>query len=83
MPDEALFLGLDLGTSGARAVVIDADRQVKATAKSALADHGTNPRDANQWWAAAESEAYYESLKARYKVRIEAPKPAPATTASR
>lgn len=55
MPDEALFLGLDLGTSGARAVVIGADRQVKATAKSAMADHGSNPRDPAVWWAAAQS----------------------------
>jgi D-ribulokinase len=55
MPDEALFLGLDLGTSGARAVVIGADRQVKATAKSAMADHGANPRDPAVWWAAAQT----------------------------
>lgn len=55
MPDKGLFLGLDLGTSGARAVVIDGGRQVRATAKSALADHGTNPRDPAIWWAAAET----------------------------
>jgi xylulokinase len=55
MPDEALFLGLDLGTSGARAVVIDAAHRVRATAKSALADHGANPRDPAAWWAAAET----------------------------
>ena len=55
MPDEALFLGLDLGTSGARAVVIDAAHRVRATAKSALADHGANPRDPAIWWAAAET----------------------------
>ncbi|OYU18935.1 MAG: carbohydrate kinase [Rhodobacteraceae bacterium PARR1] len=55
MPAKALFLGLDLGTSGARAVVIGADRQVKATAKSAMADHGSNPRDPAVWWAAAQT----------------------------
>lgn len=55
MPDKALYLGLDLGTSGARAVVIDGGRQVRATAKSALADHGSNHRDPATWWAAAET----------------------------
>lgn len=55
MPDKALFLGLDIGTSGARAVVIDDQRQVRATAKSAMADHGPNPRDPAVWWAAAET----------------------------
>lgn len=51
MPD--LFLGLDIGTSGARAVVIDDAGQGVAEAKSAMADHGTNHRDPAIWWAAA------------------------------
>ncbi len=55
MPAKALYLGLDIGTSGARAVVIDGAAQVKATAKSAMADHGPNPRDPVIWWAAAET----------------------------
>ena len=29
-----------------------------------------------QWWAAAESLAYYNLLKERFKVQIEVPKPA-------
>ena len=45
MPAKAPYLGLDIGTSGARAVVIDGAAQVKATAKSAMADHGPNHRD--------------------------------------
>lgn len=49
----ALFAGLDLGTSGARAVVIDTAGQVLGSAKAALADHGANPRAAGVWWAAA------------------------------
>ena len=30
-------------------------------------------------WSAAESVAYYEQLKDRFKVQINVPKPAPAT----
>ncbi len=54
MSAEALFLGLDLGTSGARAVVIDAGGTVLASAKSAMADHGDNLRDPEIWAAAAD-----------------------------
>lgn len=50
---DALFIGLDLGTSGARAVVIDALGGQVATARSAMADHGANHRDPAVWWAAA------------------------------
>ena len=31
-----------------------------------------------QWWATAEGLAYYETLKQRFKVQIQAPRPAPA-----
>lgn len=55
MPDKALFLGLDLGTSGARAVVIDATGAQVASFRSAMADHGTNHRDPAVWWAAAQA----------------------------
>ena len=55
MPDDPLFLGLDLGTSGARAMVIDVAGAVRASGKSALADHGENPLDARLWWAATET----------------------------
>ena len=54
MPDKRLFVGLDLGTSGARAVVIDAARREIAMAKSAMADHGADIRDPHVWWAAAQ-----------------------------
>lgn len=52
MSAEALFVGIDLGTSGARAAVIDASGGLRATAKSALADHGADHRDPQVWWAA-------------------------------
>ena len=52
MPGD-LCLGLDLGTSGARAVVIDAAGAELASAKAPMADFGPNPRDPQIWWQAA------------------------------
>jgi peptidyl-prolyl cis-trans isomerase D len=37
----------------------------------------------NQWWASAENEAYVESLRERFKVRILVPEPAAVKTAVR
>ncbi len=51
MPD--LYLGLDIGTSGARAIVIDADGRWQAEGKSGMADFGGNHRTPDVWWGAA------------------------------
>ena len=51
MPD--LFLGLDIGTSGARAVVIDSDGDQLSESRSAMSEHGVNLRSPDVWWAAA------------------------------
>jgi len=53
MPD--LFLGLDIGTSGARAIVIDATGAIRAQGKAAMADFGENHRAPNIWWKACET----------------------------
>lgn len=50
---KSLFAGIDLGTSGARAVIIDEASDVAATAKAAIADFGMNHRDPAIWWQAA------------------------------
>jgi len=50
-----LFLGIDLGTSGARALVIDDQGEVVAEGKSAMADHGKNLRSPVIWWAAVQT----------------------------
>ena len=52
MSAEDLYVGIDLGTSGARAAVIDGAGTLRATAKSAMADHGSDHRDPQVWWAA-------------------------------
>lgn len=53
MPD--LFLGIDLGTSGARALVIDGQGAVVSEGKSAMADHGANTRSPWVWWASVQT----------------------------
>jgi D-ribulokinase len=53
MPD--LFLGIDIGTSGARAIVIDAGGEVRAGGKAAMSAFGPDPRDPAAWWAAVRS----------------------------
>lgn len=53
MPD--LFLGIDIGTSGARAIVIDAGGEVHAGGKAAISEFGSDMRDPATWWAAVRS----------------------------
>jgi xylulokinase len=44
-----LTLGIDLGTSGVRALVVDAAGEVVASGKATMAEHGANPRDPRVW----------------------------------
>ncbi|MEP2027652.1 MAG: FGGY-family carbohydrate kinase [Paracoccaceae bacterium] len=53
MPD--LFLGLDIGTSGARAIVIDAEGTVTGEGKAAMAEIGLNHRAPDVWWQAGKT----------------------------
>ncbi len=53
MADPRLYLGLDLGTSGARVIVIDAAGGARASASAAMTDFGGNPRAPAVWRAAA------------------------------
>lgn len=52
MPD-SIFIGIDLGTSGARAIAINDACVVVGEGKSALSDHGHDHRDPSVWLAAA------------------------------
>ncbi|WP_426232742.1 FGGY-family carbohydrate kinase [Pararhizobium sp. DWP3-4] len=50
-----LVIGIDIGTSGARAVAIDADFTVVASGSSKLADFSTAHRDPLVWWEAVKT----------------------------
>jgi sugar (pentulose or hexulose) kinase len=47
-----LTLGIDLGTSGVRAVVVDAAGEIVGAGKAAMTEHGVNLRDPHVWLAA-------------------------------
>lgn len=69
------FAGVDLGSQGYAIVkvekVVPRDAPVEAAVKQQRDQYA-------QWWTSAESLAYYNSLKDRFKAEILAPKPAPA-----
>lgn len=50
-----LVIGIDLGTSGARAVVTDASLRIRAQGAASLALFGTDHRDPAIWWKAVEA----------------------------
>jgi peptidyl-prolyl cis-trans isomerase D len=67
------FVGVDLGTQGYVVVRVNKviPRETPA-AEMALVER----QQVGQWWGAAESLAYYNLLKQRYKVQIKVPAPA-------
>jgi peptidyl-prolyl cis-trans isomerase D len=69
------FAGVDLGGQGYAIVkvekVVPRDAPVEAAAKQQRDQYA-------QWWTSAESLAYYNSLKDRFKAEILVPKPTPA-----
>jgi sugar (pentulose or hexulose) kinase len=71
MSDGPLFLGIDLGTSGARAVLMDARGDVVAQAGRRLADLGDDPRDPGLWWQAV-SDALDRTLAEVDRDRVRA-----------
>ncbi len=50
-----LAIGIDLGTSGARAVAMTQAFDIAAQGASALSDHGADARDPAVWWRAVET----------------------------
>lgn len=52
---EPLVIGIDIGTSGARAVAMSPDFSVRATASAKLASFSSDPRDPAGWWSAVRS----------------------------
>lgn len=49
---ELVAVGIDVGTSGVRAVAIDSANSDVARADTLMAEAGPNPRDPGVWWAA-------------------------------
>lgn len=49
-----LCLGLDFGTSGVRAILLDADQQVVAQHSTPMSVGGANPRAPEVWWQTLE-----------------------------
>lgn len=50
-----VVVGIDIGTSGARAVAMSASGAVLAQASARMADHGTNHREPCLWWRALDT----------------------------
>ncbi|WP_421927832.1 FGGY-family carbohydrate kinase [Neoaquamicrobium sediminum] len=50
-----LAIGIDLGTSGARAVAMTPAFDIVAQGASSLTDHGADARDPGVWWRAVEA----------------------------
>ncbi len=55
MTDEALFIGIDIGTSGARAVAMTASFDIVAGGSARLDSFSKNHRDPAGWWSAVQS----------------------------
>ncbi|NML84287.1 SurA N-terminal domain-containing protein [Polaromonas sp.] len=71
------FSGVDLGAQGYAIVkvikVASRDAPLEAAAKQERSQYG-------QWWTSAESSAYYNGLKERFKAEILVPKPGTGKT---
>lgn len=55
MQNSDIIIGLDLGTSGARAIAMTHEGLVVGQGKSLMEDHGNNIRDPAIWWATAKA----------------------------
>ena len=71
------FVGIDLGAKGYTVVrvnkIVPRSAPVEATAKQDRAQYA-------QWWSGAESHAYYDLLKERFKAQIMTSRPAITST---
>ncbi len=66
------LVGVDLGPQGYAVVRVN---KVVSRAAPSEAIAGQGRVQYGQWWASAENQAYYDSLKDRFKVKIMAPRP--------
>lgn len=66
-----LVIGIDIGTSGARAVAMDADFRIAASGSSKLADLSADHRDPVVWWKAVRT-ALAQVLEAIDRTQVRA-----------
>ncbi len=66
------WVGVTLGDQGYALVKVEKILEREAREPQALAEE---MRQYNQWWAAAEAQAYYDWLKQRFKVKMLVPAP--------
>src|SRR5690606_39243250 len=64
-------IGIDLGTSGARAVAMTQAFDIVAQGASALSDHGADARDPRVWWSTVET-ALEQALAAVDRLAVRA-----------
>jgi peptidyl-prolyl cis-trans isomerase D len=74
------WTGVDLRDAGYAVVKVDKVLPREARDAQALSQE---VQQYAQWWSSAESQAYYEALKDRFKVSIKVPAPAAAENAQR
>ena len=74
------WVGVDLGDQGYAVVKVEKVLPRETRDAPVLAQE---VQQYSQWWASAESQAYYEALKERFKVRMLVPEPAAAPAAAR
>jgi len=74
------WVGVPLGAEGY--AVVKVEKVLPRTTREAQA-LGQEVLQYSQWWATAESLAYYETLKERFKAKILVAEPAPAAVATR
>jgi peptidyl-prolyl cis-trans isomerase D len=75
-----VWKGVNLGSQGY--AVIQVEKVMPREARDAQARQ-QEVQQYGQWWSAAEGQAYYETLKERFKVRIEVPAPPALSAAAR
>lgn len=70
------WVGVDLGEQGFAVVKVNKVLPRQLRDAQAMAQE---VQQYSQWWSSAESQAYYEALKERFKVQVKVPAPAVAT----
>jgi len=66
------WVGVNLGDQGY--AVVRVDKVLAREARDAQVQ-GQEVQQYGQWWSSAEGQAYYETLKDRFKVKIQVPEP--------